>query len=75
MVGIPRLKPYAGPTLLSYGFRPFYLLGSIWAGLEVLACLPVFYGELTLATAFSPREWRVHELLLGFVLAIVPASC
>lgn len=70
MAGIPRLKPYAGPTLLSYGFRPFFLLGSIWAGLEVLAWLPVFYGELTLATAFSPRDWHVHELLFGFVPAI-----
>ena len=71
MAPIPRLKPYAGPTLLSYGFRPFFLLGSIWAGLEVLAWLPVFYGELTLATAFSPRDWHVHELLFGFVPAIV----
>lgn len=71
MAGIPRLKPYAGPTLLSYGFRPFFLLGSIWAGLEVLAWLPVFYGELTLATAFSPRDWHVHELLFGFVPAII----
>ena len=71
MAGIPRLKPYAGPTLLSYGFRPFFLLGSIWAGLEVLAWLPVFYGELTLTTAFAPRDWHVHELLFGFVPAIV----
>lgn len=71
MAAIPRLKPYAGPTLLSYGFRPFFLLGSIWAGLEVLAWLPVFYGELSLATAFSPRDWHVHELLFGFVPAIV----
>jgi len=71
MAAIPRLKPYDGPALLSYGFRPFFLLGSIWAGIEVLAWLPVFYGELTLATAFSPRDWHVHELLFGYVTAIV----
>lgn len=71
MAAIPRLKPYAGPALLSYGFRPFFLLGSIWAGLEVLAWLPMFYGELSLATAFSPRDWHVHELLFGYVPAIV----
>jgi uncharacterized protein involved in response to NO len=71
MAAIPRLKPYAGPTLLSYGYRPFFLLGSIWAGVEVLAWLPMFYGELALATAFSPRDWHVHELLFGYVPAVV----
>lgn len=71
MAAIARLKPYAGPALLSYGFRPFFLLGSIWAGIEVVAWLPMFYGELSLATAFSPRDWHVHELLFGSVSAIV----
>ena len=71
MAAIARLKPYAGPTLLSYGFRPFFLLGSIWAGVEVLAWLPMFYGELALATAFSPRDWHVHELLFGYIPAVV----
>lgn len=67
----PRLRAYSGPALLSYGFRPFFLLGSIWAGLEVLAWLPVFYGELQLTTAFSPRDWHVHEMLFGYVPAII----
>jgi len=71
MAPIPRLKPYTGPALLSYGFRPFFLLGSIWAGIEVLTWLPMFYGELSVATAFSPRDWHVHELLFGYVPAIV----
>ena len=68
---VPRLKPYGGPALLSYGFRPFFLLGSIWAGIEVLAWLPMFHGERSLATAFSARDWHVHELLFGYVPAIV----
>ncbi|MBI3197195.1 MAG: NnrS family protein [Rhodospirillales bacterium] len=71
MAPIPRLKPYAGPVVLSYGFRPFFLLGSIWAGIEVLAWLPMFYGKLSVATAFSPRDWHVHELLFGYVPAVV----
>ena len=71
MTAIPRLKPYAGPAVLSYGFRPFFLLGSIWAGLEVLAWLPMFYGELSVATAFSPRDWHVHELMFGYVPAVI----
>jgi uncharacterized protein involved in response to NO len=71
MAQVPRLRPYDGPALFSYGFRPFFLLGSIWAGLEVLAWLPAFYGELSLTTAFSPRDWHVHEMLFGYVPAIV----
>ena len=33
--------------------------------------LPVFYGELKLASAFAPRDWHVHEMLYGYLPAIV----
>ena len=71
MAGIPRLRDYRGPALLSYGFRPFFLFGSLYAGLAVLAWLPVLSGQLELASAFAPRDWHVHEMLYGFVPAIV----
>jgi uncharacterized protein involved in response to NO len=57
--------------LLSYGFRPFFLLGSLWAGLEVLAWLPLLYGGMSIPTAFSVRDWHVHELLYGFLPAVI----
>src|SRR3954465_12890265 len=71
MTGIPRLRDYRGPVLLSYGFRPFFLFGAIYAGLAVLAWLPIFGGELELWTAFSPVDWHVHEMLYGYVPAVV----
>jgi uncharacterized protein involved in response to NO len=71
MNGIPRLRAYGGPVLLSYGFRPFFLLGAIYAGLAVLAWLPMFNGELELLTAFSPIDWHVHEMLYGYLPAVV----
>ncbi|KZE29259.1 NnrS family protein [Chelatococcus daeguensis] len=71
MNAIPRLRRYTGPALLSYGFRPFFLLGAIYAGLAILAWVPMFHGQLELATAFSPRDWHVHEMLFGYVAAIV----
>lgn len=71
MTAVPRLKPYDGPALLSYGFRPFFLLGSIWAGIEIVTWLAIFQGDLPLATAFSPRDWHVHELLFGYLPAII----
>ena len=71
MNAIPRFKPHAGPAVLSNGFRPFFLLGPLYAGLMVLAWLPLFYGELSLATTFAPRDWHIHELLFGYVPAII----
>jgi uncharacterized protein involved in response to NO len=71
MNAIPRLQTYRGPALLSYGFRPFFLFGAIYAGLIMLAWLPAFYGELELRTAFTPIDWHVHETLYGFLPAVV----
>lgn len=71
MAPIPRLRDYKGPALLSYGFRPFFLLGSLYAGLAVLAWLPMFYGELELSTAFAPRDWHIHEMLYGYLSAVI----
>jgi uncharacterized protein involved in response to NO len=71
MSPIPRHKAYRGPALLSYGFRPFFLLGAIYAGLAILAWLPIFNGELALSTAFGPIDWHVHEMLYGYLPAVV----
>ncbi len=71
MAPIPRLRDYVGPAILSYGFRPFFLLGSIYAGLAVLAWLPMFHGELEVSTLFSPRDWHIHEMLYGYLPAVV----
>ena len=71
MNAIPRLRSYRGPALLSYGFRPFFLFGAIYAGLIMLAWLPMFYGELALWTTFTPIDWHVHETLYGFLPAVV----
>jgi uncharacterized protein involved in response to NO len=68
---IPRARAYRGLPLLANGFRPFFLLGAIQAGLSILVWLPVFYGELTLAATFAPRDWHVHEMLYGYLPAIV----
>jgi len=71
MTPVPRLRAYAGPALLSYGFRPFFLFGACYAALAILVWLPLFYGEIALATVFSPRDWHVHEMLYGYIPAVV----
>ena len=71
MTPVSRLRPHDDWPLLSSGFRPFFLLGSIYAGLAILVWLPVFMGELTLTTAFAPRDWHVHEMLYGYLPAVI----
>jgi uncharacterized protein involved in response to NO len=66
-----RRREYTGPILFSYGFRPFFLGGALWAALGVLLWLPQYFGELSLPTAFSPLDWHIHEMLYGYVAAIV----
>jgi uncharacterized protein involved in response to NO len=66
-----RSRDYRGWPLLAAGFRPFFLLGSIHAGLMMLVWLPVFYGELKLVSAFAPRDWHAHEMLYGYLPAVV----
>lgn len=71
MAPVQRLRPYGGPTILSYGFRPFFLLGTLYAGLAVPLWMAVFGGQVALPTAFVPRDWHVHEMLYGYVAAAV----
>src|SRR5215813_14349973 len=70
-MSVPRLRNYQGPAILSYGFRPFFLLGSIYAGAMIPLWLSIFAGDLELPTAFTPRDWHVHEMLFGYVSAIL----
>jgi uncharacterized protein involved in response to NO len=71
MAAIPRLRPYSGPAILSYGFRPFFLFGALYSGAIVLIWLPLLFGEITIPTAFAPRDWHFHEMLYGYVSAVI----
>jgi uncharacterized protein involved in response to NO len=70
-MSIARLRDYRGPALFSYGFRPFFFFGAVYAGAAMLVWLPAFYGTLQLGTAFAPRDWHVHEMLFGYIAAVV----
>lgn len=66
-----QIRAFEGPALLSYGFRPFFLFGAVWAAAAVALWLPMLSGHLALPSAFTPVEWHVHELIFGYVPAIV----
>lgn len=66
-----RRRGVEGPAILSYGFRPFFLLGALCAGLTVLAWLPILSGSIETSSAFAPVDWHVHEAMFGYLAAIV----
>jgi uncharacterized protein involved in response to NO len=65
-----RLK-YAGSALFSYGFRPFFLGGAAWSVACIALWIPQFTGELSLRTAYLPLDWHIHEMLYGYVAAVI----
>ena len=67
----PPHGPFTGPAVLSYGFRPFFLLGALFAGGSILFWLPVYTGHAEPMTAFAPVDWHIHEMLFGYLPAIV----
>ena len=71
MSPIPRLRIYPGPAILSYGFRPFFLLGAAYAGIGILIWLPLLFGDIRIPTALSPLDWHVHEMLYGYLPAVM----
>src|SRR3982751_5841708 len=70
MAGV-RSRNFEGWPLFANSFRPFFLLAAIQAGLSILAWLPMFYGELSVTSAFAPRDWHVHEMLFGYLPAVI----
>lgn len=68
---LQRRLEYAGPALFSYGFRPFFLGGALWAILALALWLPQYAGLFSLPTALTPLDWHIHEMLYGYVAAVV----
>ena len=71
MGAVPRLRDHRGPALFSYGFRPFFLLGAVHAWIAIPLWLMAFSGLIPFGTAFGPRDWHVHEMLYGYVPAVM----
>jgi len=71
MATMAKSRDYRGPALFSRGFRPFFLFGAIYSGVAILLWLAMFWGTIALPTGFAPRDWHVHEMLFGYVAAVV----
>ena len=68
---LERRRNYAGPAFFSYGFRPFFFGGAVWAALTILMWVPMHAGAWNWPSAIAPLDWHIHEMLYGYVPAIV----
>ena len=71
MLALRRARMAAAPPILRGGFRPFFFFGAGWAAVALLVWLFAFLGGLTLPSAFDALSWHRHEMLFGFIGAIV----
>lgn len=55
----------------SGGFRPFFIAAALHAALMIMLWVPWFLGFIHVPTALSPVSWHQHELLFGFVPAVI----
>jgi uncharacterized protein involved in response to NO len=69
----PSAAPAATPpgfALWQLGFRPFYLLASVFAALSIGLWSLQFAGWLGRSYLAGP-VWHAHEMLFGFTMAVV----
>ncbi|PKP72060.1 MAG: short-chain dehydrogenase [Alphaproteobacteria bacterium HGW-Alphaproteobacteria-5] len=59
------------PVFLSLGFRPFFMLAALWALFAITLWTGMFLGHVNLPAALSPLDWHVHELLYGYLPAVI----
>lgn len=62
-----RRRAYQGPIIFSFGFRPFFLGGAIWASITV----PLWVWSFLAGDGWLTREWHIHEMIFGALAAIV----
>lgn len=60
-----------GPAFLSYGFRPFFLAAALFAGLAIPIWALILNGAAEGSFRLAPRDWHVHEMLFGFLPAVI----
>jgi len=66
----PHRTPPRGFALFALGFRPFYLLASVFAAISIPLWALQFSGLLGHAYLSGPL-WHAHEMLFGFALAVI----
>jgi uncharacterized protein involved in response to NO len=66
----PGVRDTGGTPLLRLGFRPFYLLASLFAAASIALWTAQYVGWLNAPYLNGPL-WHAHEMLFGFTMAVI----
>jgi uncharacterized protein involved in response to NO len=58
-------------AFFSYGFRPFFLSAAVFAGIALPIWAMILSGVDHTHFLYVPREWHVHEMIFGFLPAVI----
>jgi len=61
----------AGWPILALGFRPFFLLAALFAVMAIPLWLLIYQGYLEPVSYLPPTIWHGHEMVFGFVVAVI----
>ena len=71
MLALRKKRMADAHPLFRGGFRPFFAGGAAWALVALLLWICTLAGVVTLPSHFDPLGWHRHEMLFGFVGAII----
>jgi uncharacterized protein involved in response to NO len=57
--------------ILQYGFRPFFFLAALHAGVAIPAWLSIYFFGQALPGPFPGLHWHAHEMLFGYLQAVI----
>ncbi len=66
-----RARIWTGPAILTYGYRPFFLMAGAWAAFAMAAWIAMLEGWQVVPTRFDPVSWHAHEMLFGYLGAVM----
>ncbi len=68
---VRRARIANAPPILRGGFRLFFFGGAAWAVIALVIWLVALAGGASLSSQFDPLAWHRHEMLFGFVGAVI----
>ena len=71
MLALRRRRDAASHPFFRGGFRPFFFGGASWALIALALWICSLTGHVSLPTSLDALTWHRHEMLFGFVGAVI----
>lgn len=65
------IRAYSGSALFERGYRPFFLGAVVFSALALPLWLVALRTGLGPPAYLGPREWHVHEMVFGYLGAVI----